>query len=343
MTYFTSFISFRIDLVLVVFMLLNSNAYSQSKKEQILILSNRLDSLKTVQSIEKQNFETRKKEIESSIANSDRKTTELLKTHSTKKENLQNLIKENQKLDQEILSLEHDLISIEDSIQEIISNQPIKLLVNIDNEKNDEELIESFNMSLSDVQHGGCTTFEKFSILGKQDFISSIDTFRCIVLGAICQDKIHPTSGTNFIGLIKISNSLQIKLIDIIEAKGSFGFGSCANLEGIKIMGRKNLCVILNYGYYGSRQSIEDRTFYKVNRSKIDPIKFKENEEGLGKKHEYFGGVVNNNFEGFVEWNIKFIESQKDVYDIEVQEKENNKSKVKTTILKFNENAMKYE
>ena len=316
---------------------------AQTKKEQIQILNTRLDSLKTVQSIEKQNFETRKNELESSIANSDQKTTELLKTLSTKKENLENQIQENQKLDNEILYLENQLKSIDDSIRKIINNQPIKLLVNIDNEKNDEELIESFNMSLSDVQHDGCNTFEKFSILGKQDFISGIDTFRCIVLGAICQDKIHPTSGTNFIGLFKISNSLQIKLIDIIEAKGSFGFGSCANLEGIKIMGRKNLCVILNQGYYGSGQSLEDRFFFKVNRSKIDPIKFKENEEVLGKKHEYFGGIVNNNFEGFIEWNIKFIESQKDVFDLQVVEKESNKSNVKTTILKFNENAMNYE
>ena len=48
MTHFTSIISFRIALVLGVFMLLNSNAYSQSKKEQIEILNTRVDSLNNV-------------------------------------------------------------------------------------------------------------------------------------------------------------------------------------------------------------------------------------------------------------------------------------------------------
>ena len=56
MTHFTSIISFRIALVLGVFMLLNFNAYSQSKKEQILILSNRLDSLKTIEINENKSF-----------------------------------------------------------------------------------------------------------------------------------------------------------------------------------------------------------------------------------------------------------------------------------------------
>jgi hypothetical protein len=323
--------------------LATSTLLSQSNKEQIQILGSRLDSLKTVQSNEKQSFEKRKNELELSITKSNNNTNELLKTLSSKKENLQNQILENQKLDLEILSLQYELKSIEDSIQEIMNNKPIKLIVYIDDKKNDEQLIESFNMSLSDVQHDGCATFEKFSILGKQDFISGIDTFRCIVLGAICQDKIHPTSGTNFIGLFKISNNSQTKLIDIIEAKGSFGFGSCANLEGIQIMGIKNLCVILNHGYYGSGQSIEDRSLYKVSRSKIDLITFKENEDGFGKKHEYFGGIVNNNFEGFTEWKIKFIESQKAVFDIEVVEKVSNKSTKITKIFKFNENTMIYE
>lgn len=101
-------------------------SFSQSKKEQIQILGSRLDSLILVQSFEKQKFDTRKTELESSIANSDQKTAELLKELSTKKENLQYQIQENQKLDQEILSLEYHLKSIEDSIQAIIDDQPTK-------------------------------------------------------------------------------------------------------------------------------------------------------------------------------------------------------------------------
>jgi outer membrane lipoprotein-sorting protein len=75
-------------LVLILMFYLVVNA--QSKKEQIQILSTRLDSLKTVQSFEKQNLETRKNKVEYSISNTDHKTTEILKMLSTNKENVQN-------------------------------------------------------------------------------------------------------------------------------------------------------------------------------------------------------------------------------------------------------------
>lgn len=324
-----------------LFILIFSFAFTQNKKEQIQLLNARLDSLKTIQSTEKKSFEIGKNDYETSITKSNHKTTELLITLENKKENLDKQIQENRKLYQEISSFQHQLKSIEDSIQAIIDNQPIMLLDKLDN-KNNEELIEFFNISVLDVQHDGCNSFEKFSILGKQNFICGKDTFCCIVMGALCKEKIHPASGTNFIGLFRFSNGNYIKLINI-EAKGSFGFGSCANLEGFKIIGRKNLCVILNNGYYGSGQSIEDRIFYSVDKSKIELMKIGTGEEGIGKKHEYFGGGNNNNFEGFIEWKIKFIESEKEFFDLELVEKESNKSKLKTTTFKFNEKNLKYE
>lgn len=315
---------------------------AQSKKEQIQILSTRLDSLMTVQSSEILNYTKNKTELESSISNSDQKTSELLNNLSTKKENLQNQITENQKLDQAILSLKLELKLIEDSIQKIIDEQPITFLDSCLINKSDEELIQLFNISLSNIEHEGCNTFEKFTVLGKQNFISGKDTFCCIIIGAICEDKLHPVSGTNFIGLFKFSNGNHKKIYST-EAKGSFGFGSCAILEGFKIMGIKNFVVILNSGYYGFGQSIEDRLFYKVNESRIEMIEIADGEGILGKKHECFGGINCNNYEGFTEWKIKFMESKKEFFDLEVVEKESNKSKVKTTILKFNENTMRYE
>ena len=306
------------------------------------MLSTRLDSLKTVQSSENLRYTKRKTELETSISNSDQKTSELLNNLSTKKENLQNQITENQKLDQAILSLKLDLKTVEDSIQKIIEEQPITFLESSLINKSDEELIQLFNISLSNIEHEGCNTFEKFTVLGKQKFISGKDTFCCIVIGAICEDKLHPVSGTNFIGLFKFSNG-DYKKINSIEAKGSFGFGSCAILEGFKIMGKKNFVVILNSGYYGFGQSIEDRLFYKVNKSRIEMIEIADGEGILGKKHECFGGINCNNYVGFTEWKIKFMESKKEFFDLEVVEKESNKSKVKTTILKFNEDTMRYE
>ena len=72
-------------------------------------MSNRWDSLKAVQSTEKQNFETRKNELESSISNTDKSTDELLKTLANKKENLRNEIQENKKLEINLLLLEQQL------------------------------------------------------------------------------------------------------------------------------------------------------------------------------------------------------------------------------------------
>ena len=325
-----------------IFVCIQNYSFCQSKKEQIQMLSTRLDYLKTVQSSEKQNFEKRKTELESSISNSDSRANELLNNLSTKKQNLQYQILENKKLDQDILALKLKLKSIEDSIQKIIDEQPIKFLESSLINKSDEEIIHLFNISLSKIDHEGCNTFEKFTVVGKQNFISGKDTLCCIVIGAICEDKMHPVSGTNFIGLFSFSNGIYKKIYST-EAKGSFGFGSCAILEGFKIMGRKNFVAILNIGYNGHGQSIEDRLFYKVNKSRIEMINIGDGEGILGKKHECFGGINCDNYEGFTEWKIKFLESNKEFYDLEVVEKESNKSKVKTTILKFNENTMKYE
>jgi hypothetical protein len=336
---YQSFIKFYIFGFLIF---VNLISFSQSKKEQIQILSTRLDSLKTVQSIEKQNFEKRKTELESSISNFDQRTSELLNTLSTKKENLQYQITENKRLEQDILALKLELKSIEDSIQKILDEQPMQFLENSLINKSDEELIQLFNISLSNIDHEGCNTFEKFTVLGEQNFISAKDTFCCVVLGAICKEKIGPVSGTNFIGLFKFSNG-NYKNIFTTEVKGSYGYGTSAQLEGFKKIGSKNFVVILNSGYYGFGQSIEDRLFYKVNKTRIEMINIGDGEGILGKKHECFGGINCNDYEGFTEWKIKFLESNKEFFDLEVVEKESNKSKVKTTILKFNENTMSYE
>jgi hypothetical protein len=333
-------ISFRIVLVLGIVILSNSNVYSQSKKEQIQILNTTLDSLKTVHYTEKQNFETRKNELESSLSNSDHNTTELLKTLSTKKEKLNNQILENQKLDQDVLSLQIELKSMQDSIKTAIKNQPIKLLGRIDDKKNDEELIQLFNLSLSDVpETGTCSMFAKFVIVGKQDFINGLDTFSCIILGANCEEVYHGNFGSNYIGLFKFSKNEYTKIFQPIYLDGGgFGFGYAAPIEAFKIMGRKNLCVILNSGYGGFGVFEENRSLYLINTSTIQAILTIE-------KHSDDQGNRGSNM-GFknidMDWDIKFIDNNSDYFNLEIIEKSHGK-KVKTRILKFNENSMKYE
>ena len=247
-------------------------------------------------------------------------------------------IKNDKKVQYEVMSsLQDSLKLIEDSIKDNINNQPIKLLDKIDDKKNNKELIALFKMSLSDVQHDGCDKFNEFSILGTQNFISGLDTFSCIVLGAICEEDMHPSSGTNFIGLFKISTNRQTKLLNIIEAKGSFGFGSCANLEGFKIMGRKNLCVILNSGYYGFGCTTENRSLYLINKSTIKGIlEIEKHDDDKGNE----GTSMYENIDK--DWEIKFLDNKSDYFNLEIIEKSHGK-KVKTSILKFNEKSMKYE
>jgi hypothetical protein len=339
-TCFNSIIFFRIVLVIGIVILSNSNVYSQSKKEQIQILNTTLDSLKTVQYTEKQNFETRKNELESSLSNSDQKTDELLKTLSTKKEKLNNQILENQKLDQDVLSLQIELKSMQDSIKTAIKNQPIKLLGRIDDKKNDEELIQLFNLSLSDVpETDRCSQYAKFIIVGKQDYINGLDTFSCIVLGAECEENYYYNAGSNYIGLFKFSKNEYTKIFKpIYLGAGGYGNGRCAPIEAFKIMGRKNLCVILNSGYGGHGVFEENRSLYLINTSTIQAIL-------TIQKHNVDQGNRDSNL-GFEnsdrDWDIKFIDNNSDYFNLEIIEKSHGK-KVKTRILKFNENSMKYE
>jgi hypothetical protein len=231
-------------LILLLFISVFSTLFSQSKKKQIQILSNRWDSLKAVQSTEKQNFETRKNELESSLSNSDHNTTELLKTLSTKKEKLNNQIQENQKLGQDVLSLQIQLKSMQDSIKTAIKNQPIKLLGRIDDKKNDNELIQLFNLSLSDVpETGTCSMFAKFVIVGKQDFINGLDTFSCIILGANCEEVYNMNLGSNYIGLFKFSKNEYTEIFKpIYLGSGGYGSGYGAPLEALNYGKKKSLC-----------------------------------------------------------------------------------------------------
>jgi hypothetical protein len=325
------------SIIYLFFITVTASFFSQSKKEQIQILSSRLDSLKTLQSSENLSYFKRKTELESSISISDHKTTELSNSILSKKENLQNLIKENQKLDNDILSLKLELKSIEDSIPKILVEQPIKLLEKLNDKKNDEELIKLFNKTVYDVQHDGCNTFEKFSILGKQYYLDGMDTLCAIVMGVICEEKMHPVSGTNFIGLFKFSNSKYSLFLQPIQAIGSFGFGGCAILEGFRIMGKKNLCIILNGGYYGHGISEENRSIFLINKLTMkDVLQVEKHYDDQANE----GTSMYENIEK--DWEMKFIENQSLYFDLEIMEKSHGK-KVKTTILKFNENTMRYE
>jgi len=334
----------------LVFLIVITSFYffgnAQSKKEQIQILSTRLDSLKTVQSSENLSYTKRKTELETSISNSDQKTSELLKTLSTKNENLQNLIKENQNLDQEILSLQSELKSIEDSIQAIIDDQPIKLLesslINISNEEliylmnvRDEDLGEAFvNSQNPEIK----PTYE---IIGKQLYKLKGKVFCLVVMGVTNPNHYHVYSGTNYLACFEVIND-NWKLLNHsknTEYNPGAGFGNPAWLDKFVLFGDQKLAIILEGGYTGMGLEMGKRAIYGVdNENKIHLIydgQTYENDQA-NKGSSMFQNIDD-------EYDIKFQKSTNSKYYDLIETKKSHGKKVKTTILKFNENSMKYE
>jgi len=332
-------------LILLLFISLFSTLFSQSKKKQIQILSNRWDSLKAVQSTEKQNFETRKNELESSISNTDKSTDELLKTLANKKENLRNEIQENKKLEKEILSLQIDLNSIEDSIQDIVEVQPIKFIESSSNHISDQELIDLTNIKDEELGDEFINQFEPtrkptYSILGKQFFELQGSGYCLIVIGVQNPNDEHAASGTNFIALFEIDNDSLILKNKPFNAKDPYGeFGNPADFDKFVQFGDQKLAIILEGGYVGMGISIENISIYGLDNDNNIHLIYE------GQKHEddqaNKGAREYKNLED--EYVISFQKSPPSKYYDLIETKISHGKKVKTRILKFNENAMKYE
>ncbi len=319
---------------------------AQTKKEQIQILNTRLDSLKTIQSNEKQGFEKRKNELESSITLSHQKTAELLKTFSNKKENLQNQIQENQKLDQDILSLKLLFKSIEDSIQKILDEQPIKLLESSLINKSDEELIYLMNVRDEDLGEAFVNSQNPeikptYEIIGKQLYKLKGTVFCLVAVGVTNPNTLHVYSGTNYLACFEVSND-KWKLLHPwknTEFIPAVGFGYPASLDKFIIFGDRRIAVILEGGYAGMGTDMGDRAIYGVDNEN----KFHIIYEGQIYKNDQAnkGSSMFQNIDD--EYDIEFKKSTNpDYYDL-IETKKSHGKKVKTTILKFNENSMKYE
>lgn len=320
--------------LLAGFLLFLSLGFSQSKGKQIKILSNRIDSIQKVLESNKNSFEVKKSALENSISTQEKRinsiTDSLNKVSDKKSINLS----VNQKMIKKIEKLQRDLDSTNREIQKIIDAMPLRMVNGFSSNYSNQSLIKLFNIAPSQVTHCVPNTFE---IIGKQDFIVGLDSFSCIVLGVTSKDNFHPASGINYIGLFKYSNNKLNLLFKPVEAPSSFGFGSYGSIEQFVILGKKSLGVILNGGYGGQGVQLENRSIYLVNSSHI------VNLLDMDKSTEYMGSMPSVEYsKGLTEWKIKFIESKKDIYDLEITEKRNGK-KVKTKSLKYNPKNMKYE
>lgn len=334
--------------VFTLLMVLGWVCIAQSKKEQIQILSTRLDSLKTVQSSENLRYTKRKTELETSISNSDQKTSELLNNLSTKKENLQNQISENKKLDQAILSLKLELKSIEDSIQKILDEQPIKFLESFLINKSDEELIQLMNIRDEDLGEAFVNLQNPeikpgYEIIGKQLFMLKGKVYCIVVMGVTNPCTLHFSSGTNYLACFEVIKDIW-KLMNQpfnTEFNPSVGFGIPAWVDKFILFGDQKLAVFLEGGYTNQGFELEHRAIYGINDSNqffliYDGLKVENDQANIGMNSSWFHNIDN-------EYDIKFQKSTFSKYYDLIETKKSHGKKVKTVIYKFNENTMKYE
>lgn len=319
---------------------------AQSKKKQIQILNAKIYSLIKVQYTEKQNFETRKTELESSLSNSDYNTSKLLKTLSTKKEKLNNQIQENQKLEQEVLSLQMELKTMQDSIKTAINKMPCRLLdsglINITNEK----LINLMNVQDKDlgelfVSYVSPDIKPIYEINGKQLFELKRELYCMVVMGVTNPNDYHMSEGTNFIACFKIKEN-QWSLVNPpfnTSYNPGVGFGNPAWIDKFVLFGDQSLAIILEGGYTQNGYSSGKRAIYGLNNLNQISLIY----EGISSEDDQGteGSIFFRNIDDKFEINFQKI-SKANHYDLVEIEKSHGK-KVKTRILKFNEKSMKYE
>jgi hypothetical protein len=320
-------------------------SFSQSKKEQIQILTARLDSLKSIQSNEKETFEKRSNELESSISKNHQKISQLLELHLTNKESLRLEIQEDQRLDQEILSLQSRLKFIKDSIQIYIDNQPIMLLNNSEMVKSDNEIIKLSRISNSDFYEGFFTLWNGSSnsnnvniidflrISGKQLFQFAGKKYCVVVMSVWSPNTFVSSEGTSLIALFEVNNGFWGLLC---KYNTNFGgqLGNPSDLDKFSLMGDKTLAIEFSNFTQGQGITHQQRMILAIIKNEFVPVYW-------GDKHWDELGRTGSSANA-TDAIVTFIKSNSKFYDLEIRVQEKGK-KDKTTILKFNETTLKYE
>ena len=332
--------------ILATFILFLANlGFAQSKKEQIQLLTARLDSLKSIYTFDKQSNNEIINELELSINLKIKKISEFSISLAIDKTKLTNNIDLNKQLDNEILSLRSQLKSFKDSLQEIINKQAIKLLDNSSIKKSDKELIQMMNVHDEDlgeefVDEDDPEIKPIYEIEGKQLFELKGKKYCLVVLGVInpnngCWD----CSGTNFMACFKIKEDQWTLLNPAIETFVFTKVGNAASVEEFVLFGYQSLAIILEGGECGGGSFYGYRKIYGLNNLNQISLIF----EG----DSYANDLGNKGYSGFrnvddtFEINFQKI-SKANHYDL-VEIKKSHGKKVKTRTYKFNESTFKYE
>ena len=331
--------------ILATFILFLANlGFAQSKKEQIQLLTARLDSLKSIYTFDKQSNNEIINELELSINLKIKKISEFSISLAIDKTKLTNNIELNKQLDNEILSLRSQLKSFKDSLQEIINKQAIKLLDNSSIKKSDKELIQMMNVHDEDLGEEFVDKYNPeikpiYEIIGKQLFELKGKKYCLVVLGVNNPNDYHSSSGTNFMACFKIKEDQWTLLNPAIETFVFTKIGQSGVVEEFVLFGDQSLAIILAGGQCGGGSFDGYRKIYGLNNLNQISLIF----EG----DSYANDLGNKGFSGFrnvddtFEINFQKI-SKANHYDL-VEIKKSHGKKVKTRTSKFNESTFKYE
>ena len=331
--------------ILATFILFLANlGFAQSKKEQIQLLTARLDSLKSIYTYDKQAYNEIINELELSINSKNMKVSEFYISLAIDKTKLTSNIEQNEQFDKEILSLRSQLKSIKDSLQEIINKQAIKLLDNSSIKKSDKELIQMMNVHDEDLGEEFVDKYNPeikpiYEIIGKQLFELKGKKYCLVVLGVNNPNDYHSSSGTNFMACFKIKEDQWTLLNPAIETFVFTKIGQSGVVEEFVLFGDQSLAIILAGGQCGGGSFDGYRKIYGLNNLNQISLIF----EG----DSYANDLGNKGYSGFrnvddtFEINFQKI-SKANHYDL-VEIKKSHGKKVKTRTYKFNESTFKYE
>lgn len=342
MTHFIPIISFRIALVLGIFMLLNFNAYTQSKKEQILILSNRLDSLKTIEINENKYFIEQKSNLTKEFNILQLQNELLTDSIKTVQNQMMSLDNELGQTRNENIRLKNELNTIKDSIDLYWKNQTVQFIESPLFSMSEEEIILNMNITYEEILKktqeewdvNDLSSSNKeilIKVIGSQYFEQGNKIYCMSVLGIDNNFGIGP--GPVCVGVQEYRENKWV-LID-----KEFEFSPTLNAEFSKVekfikIGKKTIGVETSQLLQPGKLTIVNNSIFAFLDNKIIDVYD-------GFKHS-FNPDYKSNTAVETECELLIIENDHDFFDFKVIVTETGKSPI-THMLKFNPNSMKYE
>lgn len=296
----------------------------QNKKEQIKDLNLQIDSLIQVQQITREKYDISLNEIELKINQQDHRIKSI-------QDSIFNQKKEINKYRNLISEYESKIKQLTDSIQIIQLGEGINILDKSVIKLTESQIISIMNIDLSSIIIDGYTIFNeiekpKINLAHIQPYKIGNAIFAFTIVNIVNPKGCNGCSGTNIIGCLELKDKRWVRK-NILNTNSSprNSWGEAAEYVNFYLAGKSSIAIELIGGQTGTGVSTRIRNIYLINKSG-QIIKAYDNlshEDDLGR-----GGKTND------DWNIKFIESEKEIFDIEEIKSSNNKI-IKTRLLKF--------